>query len=565
MRRPPVQSDRSSANSKDPQMLVLGYHGTLQTDPAFLAAVGAATQGWPPQMEMLLEPFVANARLQLARRIPAGHTLVSGEPIPVRALIEILRQRLQEILTLPLADQLPPANASATLTEMDLTREFPALVPLLRKTVSEWVTATVTFLERLQRDQPRLAEWLDLGRLPPVESVSGTTSDTHPGGHAVLRVCFQGGICIYYKPRPVTGEWLWHKLLASIAEVEPTLRLPAARVLPGSSPARYGWMESLLPQGTAHRANRPLYHASSYWHAAGAVLCLAYHAGLTDLHLGNIIATPIGPAVTDAECLATPTVHDASMRGNDSNHTTVGQLLQSFIATGLLPIQAKFDLPDVSGLFGSAVPVPFLRLPHWSIDPHGSYHFGTAPAVLLDHGNMPAATSPLAVLPQLLAGYRHAAGALLQARKTLLVPYSPWRALLERSHAPRIVVRDTLTYALLLSQSLAPEHLRSQSLRRRALHRALQQQAVAGLPNSLLRAELQALLQLHIPRLSMLPGTRTLAGNSARPMAHRFSGTTPAQQIIRRMESLSAETLEAIHIPALLLGILQTRTSSNSQ
>jgi lantibiotic modifying enzyme len=234
------------------------------------------------------------------------------------------------------------------------------------------------------------------------------------------------------------------------------------------------------------------------------------------------------------------------------------------IATGLLPGRPSHNLPDTSGFFGVAAPVSFLHLPHWSQNPAGQFRLTNAPACLLNHANSPETTSPVLVLPQLLEGYRQAARALLQARKTLLAPGSPWRRLLERRHTPRIVLRDTLTYALFLSQSLTPGHLRSQHRRRLALRRALLQHGAAGLPSSLLRAELHSLLQLHIPRLIILPGTRTLASSAGRPLAHGFSHTTAARHVIRRIENLSAESLESTHLPALLLAVLQSRASSHS-
>lgn len=559
----PAAPDRSAPpNPEHPQLLLLGYQGTLQPDPAAIPHPAASGAALPPQMAMLIEPLLTTARLELSRRLSSSQGLLAGEPAPAHAPLGILQQRLQEILTLPLATQLATADRSITLTEPVLKREYPALAPLLRQAVSEWVTASVTFLQRLHRDAARLAEWLGVTRLPPVQSVTGTTSDTHPGGHVVLRVVFHDGTCIYYKPRPVTGEWLWRTLIESVAAVEPDLGLPAARVLPGS---QYGWMESLQPPAFARPPQNSFGDTSRYWRAAGVMLCLAYHVGLTDLHLGNLIATATGPAVIDAECLATPALHSTSIPNSHSGSTNVERMVQALIATGLLPGQPFHNMPDTSGFFGVAAPVSFLHLPHWSQNPAGQFHLTNAPACLLDHANSPENTSPVLVLPQLLEGYRQAAGALLVARKALLAAGSPWRGLLERRHAPRIVLRDTLTYALLLSQSLAPGNLRSMHRRRLALHRALQQHDAAALPKSLLRAELHSLLHLHIPRLVVLPGTRTLASSAGRPLAHGFAHTTAARHVIRSLETLSAESLESTHVPALLLAALHSRASSHSQ
>ncbi len=574
MRQSAVKSGCYPANAEDQKMLVLGYEGTLQPDPASFRMGGpdcdptaggvAVSGGLPPQMEMLIEPLLAKALLAFERRIPDGQRVFSGERIPVDALLELLRQRLQGILTLTVAAHLTTADDPATPTEHDLTQEFPVLGPLLQQAVSEWVAATAAFHERLQRDGSRLAAWLGVASLPPVESVSGTTSDTHPGGHLVLRIVFKGGRCVYYKPRSISGEWLWHRLLELIAEAEPALRLPAGRALEGGIASRYGWAESVLVRDSLDRGSGGLAGGVEYWHAAGAMLCLAHHVSLTDLHLGNVIATPNGPAVTDAECLGTSRFFDSPTAGNTREDTKCGTVLEALMDTGLLPGRAVQSMPDISGLFGSAGPIPGLGLPQWSLEPSGRYRLRVASAVLMDHGNTPGRESPLTVLPQLLAGYRQAAGVLLRCRKALIASGSHWRSVLEKDHAPRVVVRDTLCYSLLLSESLDPRYLRSGYGRQRTLRSALRADIPAIFPKALLRTELHSLLNLHIPRLIALPGTRTLASNSGRPLVRNFARCAPAEEVIRRMEELSAKSLEAVHVPALVLAMLRTVASSQS-
>jgi lantibiotic modifying enzyme len=561
MRKVAMQHDSSPPHAEKPQILALGYHGTLQPDPALHPANGASWIASPPQMETLIEPFLASAMHALDASIPEEQRTLSGERIPVDELLQVLRQRLQGILSLTVAAQLAAADKSATLTDRDLTQKFPALAPLLQQAVSDWVTALVTFHQRLQRDSMRVAQWLGLAGLPPIDSVSGTTTDMHPGGHVVLRVAFQGGRCIYYKPRAVTGEWLWHRLLTCAAEAEPLLHLPAGRVLEGSIPGRYGWMESVLPQNEKHYSSAPA-DPRHYWHAAGAMLCLAYHVSLTDLHLGNIVATLNGPAVTDAECLATPELSRAPAFGHSPDHAKFGTFLASLMATGLLPGRADHHLPDVSGLFGFAGPVTSLRLPRWSAEPDGQARLTMVPAALLDQGNTPGITSPLAVMPQLLAGYRHAADVLLRIRGALMASGSEWHSVLQRHHAPRIVVRDTLHYGLLLSRSLDPACLRSTCQRRHTLGSSLRENAPANFPTTLLRAELHSLLQLQVPRFLIPPGTRTLAGNSGRPLARNLARCAPAEEVTRRMEELSTENLETVHAPALLLAMLRAGGSA---
>lgn len=523
---------------EDGRLLVLGYQGTLR--PLQL-------QKLPPAMETLLERWLVEASILLNQHVSQGDRVFRGEPLPLDSLLPLLKNRLIGMVIQAVGGVGEPCTS-------DITREFPLLSPLIRSAIWEWVAAVTTFFQRLHQDQSRLASWLRLPALPPIESISGTASDTHPGGHSVLRVCFRGGGCVYYKPRPLTGEWLWHALLEAVARVDPQLALPASRVLTNDLSKRYGWAASVVAEESFGNATLPD-ATVDYWHAAGATLCLAQHGRLTDLHLANIIATSSGPVVTDAECFATPILHVPLARKSSQQQPLLSDAWDALLNTGLLPLKHPSGLPDVSGLFGHAAPVSGIRLPSWSLSSDGHYQLTSIGAELVDHGNAPTQTTPITVLPQMLNGYRHAAELLMRARRTLLAPGSPWRSVLEKHHAPRIVLRDTLTYGCLISQSLEPQYLRSFYRRRNSILAKLQSRTSHNLPFAIVRAELSAILQLHVPRLTILPGSRTLAAGSGRALAGRFTALTPAQSVLESIETLSPESTDNVHVPTLLAAI----------
>jgi lantibiotic modifying enzyme len=511
-------------------------------------------------METLLQPWLTQASQILTQCVPQQHREFQDEPVPLDSLMPLLKDRLIGILTQAVGVLgVEPDEPSAS----DLFREFPLVAPLIRNAVSEWVAAIATFLRRLHQDQSWLPAALQCPCLPPIDSISAAGSDSHAGGHSVLRVRFQSGGCLYYKPRSLTGEWLWHALLDAMARLDPQLHLPAARVFTGGANSRYGWAESLLPQENRFADGSEEYSTSAasasveYWHAAGAMLCLAQHVRLTDLHLANIVATPRGPAVTDAECFATPNLRPSRSGKSSQQPAPLSDALQAILSTGLLPSHRDSDLTDVSGLFGHAAPVSAVRLPGWSLSSRGRYQLTSLAAELVDHRNALMQTAPIAVLPQLLSGYRHASDLLMHARKSLLASGAQWGAVLVKLHAPRIVIRDTLTYGLLLSRSLEPQYLRSCYRRRNAILSQLQPRSGQNLPLALLRAELASILQLHIPRLTILPGSHTLATSSGRAIARRFPASTPARSVFESIETLSPESVENLHVPALLSALFE--------
>jgi lantibiotic modifying enzyme len=154
-----------------------------------------------------------------------------------------------------------------------------------------------------------------------------------------------------------------------------------------------------------------------------------------------------------------------------------------------------------------------------------------------------------------MSGYRHAAEVLMSARKALTGPTATWRLVLERAHAPRIVVRETLSYGLVLSRSVMPQHLGSSGRRRKVVSSALELKP-AELTRALLRAERRALLQGHVPRFILPPGSRALASDSGRPLVHRFAARAAAESVIESLETLSSSRLERVLAPALLASIL---------
>jgi lantibiotic modifying enzyme len=538
-------SEPSPAGGSRRGLLVLGYQGTLQPDPQHTKELAQPAQ----VAEHLLGSRLTAAQRDLKLRLSAGQHDCRGDCIDYGSLVEALRERLTGILIQVLALD-PDAN------EERLARQYLALPALLKAAAAEWVGAVATFHRRFHRDAGRLAAWLGDSVLPELESLTAARSDAHAGGHKVLRLLFRNGHSVYYKPRPVTGEWLWDGLVHAV-NAHSALRLPSAAALAGSN-GRYGWVASIEPHTGLSDWDKSSAQAAAYWRSAGATLCLAAHVRMTDLHLANILATCDGPAPVDAESLATPPILAESPTAGDSEPAIAG-VLDNLLATGLLPIPQAGDLPDVSGLFGRAAAVPGILVPHWSAASDGSRRLQRVPSALLDHGNAPPGVSSLEALPLLVSGYREAADALIRCRESLLAPVSPWRWTLERLHAPRIILRDTLTYGLLLSESLAPELLQTLQRRRIALRKALRRRDHGTTPDAVVRAETRNLLELHIPRFTALPASRELAGGSGRALAKRFFACSPAEGVLRAIAELSGESVREIHIPGLMLAILGQR------
>ncbi len=508
--------------------------GTAGLGPRRLLPVEGVRYATPdevhPALAAIIQPWVERARKLLRSRVTSEHYFFAGSPLPLRALEGQFTQRLTALLTQAFAAT--DGNFFA----------LAALDPLLRRATNDYVSATATFLDRLRCDQAML---FGSRRRCPIRSITGTDSDPHGGGHVVLKFVFADGSVFYYKPRPVTGEWLWSTLLQLVGACNASLAMPCSLILARGSRWQYGWAQAIpgaLDGG-------PL--SSTYWQRSGALLCLAQHMRMTDLHLGNVLQTNDGPAVTDAECLATP------YRGPEPGAFTDAR--KTLLATGLLPAAIVPGRTDVSGLFGRGGQVESLSLPGWAISRNGSWRFEPRDAEFTPPRAPGLGATPISVLPQLVEGYREAAATLIALREQLLRPCSTWRHVLEQDHAPRIVIRETLTYSRWISRSLAPVHLRSAAGRRRAIMATLRNESPPPSVPAILRAEAQALLAAEIPRFVIPAGTRTLASNLRHPVTSRFTACTPAQSVLSSLASLSPRSLDEVLVPALMHAALASR------
>ncbi len=533
--------------------LLLGTRGTFRADAAWCAAAKVAAVESaamrPPEMERVIAPMVAEAVQQLHRRVPREQCWFGGAAVPLEGLADGLGERMGEMLTLVVALE----ACDDVLDEPRLRRAVTTLTPLLRGVVADWVSATATLLERMHRDGGRLAAWLGVEEGVVVARMEETSSDAHPGGHRVVRIEFAGGGCVYYKPRAVTGEWLWHGLLGSVAGAVRGLGLPAAAVLAGGS-GSYGWMRSVggADDGDGGDDGGGDGGGEAYWRVAGAALCLARQVGLSDLHVGNVMATAKGPAVTDAECLGAPEERRWRRGGAAVEEGSLEAEVAGLVATGLLPCGGLGEGPDVSGLFGRETEVRGVGVPRWVMEQDGRCRVVIAPAVLVDHGNAAGAKSVLTVLPQVLEGYRAAAAGMMECRRELLRTGSGWRRVLEREHAPRVVVRETFGYARLISGSLEAGVVGSAGRRREMLMSGLRGAGAVRLPQALVRREMRALLELQLPRFVLLPGTRTLASGSGRQIVRGFVEANAAEMVVGRIEALSEEHVDGVEVPAVL-------------
>ncbi|HEU4559391.1 MAG TPA: type 2 lanthipeptide synthetase LanM family protein [Longimicrobium sp.] len=317
----------------------------------FSAAAGhpdpAIHPGEPIPFAAVVLPCVAVAR-DLVSASPHLRLLTPAARVQLeRALLRRLSRDWEEALGVErdafaaLADGTAPAwgNASARGDEAKETEDafvahlragglarllerLPVLARLAGTRVENWVAATTELLDRLAADRALLRRTFAGGRaLGRVCAVEAELSDPHRGGRTVSVLRFQSGCRVVYKPRPLAMDAAWQELLRWLNARGAG---PALRPLAVLDHGGHGWVE--------YAAAVPCLaeDAARFHERSGALLCLAYALGGSDLHAENVAACGADPVLVDVEML-----FGAATRASGGDAAAAHR--RSVLHTGLLP------------------------------------------------------------------------------------------------------------------------------------------------------------------------------------------------------------------------------------
>jgi type 2 lantibiotic biosynthesis protein LanM len=217
-----------------------------------------------------------------------------------------------------------------------LLADKPVLLRLITAVTTQWLDTSVEFVTRLHSDRNRIRARLQPGaQNDRVIGVDDGYSDAHRGGRTVLRVRFDDGRAVMYKPKDLRVDVAWHALLQRL-NIRAPVRLRAARVLACDG---YGWMEFV-----EHRPCDDLAGCRRYFRRAGAWLALLHCFAATDIHHENLIAAGDHPVPIDLETLLQGDPGgEASTPAELADQAARAVIANSVTAVGLLPSYRRSD------------------------------------------------------------------------------------------------------------------------------------------------------------------------------------------------------------------------------
>ena len=332
----------------------------------------------------------------------------------------------------------------------ELARVYPVAWRLMGKVVDHWCRAGREMLERLESDRARLWETFRWGAsddsVPLVESVSRALGDVHNGGRHVVSLRDRSGRWIVYKPRPMTQEAAYGRLLGWANDAGFSLPLLVPGVVDRGG---YGWMEYLEADTDADAGGR-----ARFWHRAGGHLALLRRIGATDLHVENLLAVGDQPVIVDLECMVQPLPHPALLPyEGETGRILVDSVLFTGLLPGALPARAGL-MVDLSGFGGAPSQVTGTLIPRWRDIGTDRMHLGEMMAETPPSTNRPrGGTGP--DIERLIRGY--------EEMDRLLVDGDP--PLDEFSDlTTRVVFRATAIYSRVVKSIVQPDVLADERL-----------------------------------------------------------------------------------------------------
>lgn len=464
----------------------------------FLAhALQSLEQGLSPLLAKA--PFhIEDASMLWARRLPSLLT-----PLFLRTLaLEVNIARMKGAL----CGETPEARFSDfvnRLCQPERRRaffcEYCVLARQVNRSLAHWVDFGIEVFSRLSEDWPEICRMFFPVKSPgALLAVEGSAGDGHRHGRSVLKLVFDGGEKLIYKPRSLSLDDHFQSLLVWFNDrLGDAPGLPPFRTLRVLDRGNWGWCEFIETRSCASQDE-----VQRFFLRQGGFLGLLYALQAIDFHSENLIACGEHPVLVDLEALFHPDDLDLST-GETHREPATRAWLTSVLRLGLLPERqdssedvAGFDISGLGDRSGQvmAEPVPVINR-IGTDEMHVAYErlaLETQNSIPVIDGVRVEAAHYLA---QILAGFEKMYRLILRYREELLA--GPMSAFAK--DPIRFISVPTLAYDRILKTSFHPDYLRDAAERERIVDRVWRHpRPEAGL-EQVFRAEKADLLEGDIP------------------------------------------------------------------
>jgi type 2 lantibiotic biosynthesis protein LanM len=416
-----------------------------------------------------------------------------------------------------------------------LLQEFPELFRLLSIQVDTFINYIDEFLYRLVADLSKIStRFNDDVPLQMIQEITPYLSDPHNNGRTVIRIIFEGGLKLIYKPKNLDLEATFIHFLGWLNIQKPLLDFKTMNILLG---ANYGWIEYI-----EHLTCTSKEEISRYYQRAGKLLFIIYMVEGIDCHFENLIAHGEYPVLVDTETLFHPRIINLPI---PRAHFDIDY---SVIHTGLLrrPFGQKIMCHDISGFTaGINGEKPNYAEIHWENINSDYMHQKKIEYTNETTKNLPLlhdqSISPMQYINEILDGFQDMYIFFMQHKSELICSDSPIHHF-QKKHS-RFIFRSTKYYRSLLLKSFEPKALRSYEARSnffKDLNHELRELSKQHPLWQLLEVEQLHLDIMDIPYFSVSSNTIMINGLS---LPSESFLTNPYEIVIERIKNLNSEEL----------------------
>ncbi|MFM2311235.1 MAG: type 2 lantipeptide synthetase LanM [Cyanobacteriota bacterium] len=420
-----------------------------------------------------------------------------------------------------------------------LFERYSVLSDLIAKTIELWVDSTQEFIQRLDVDLPALAltfaEGSSLGKL---QDINTALSDRHHGGRSVFGLTFSHGIEIVYKPKDLSLDVAFDRLLMWCNHQNILLPFRSLKILDRQG---YGWQEFVRQQPCIDQSA-----VQNFYYRSGMMLSLLFMLGAKDCEHQNVIASGEYSLLIDADSLLCP-----DLTGADEENQWFDD---SVLRSGFLPRWNGDDFTAHaldSSVLGNIFPKQTNSAREWQSINTDEMHLvpktivipAGKNAVILDRKTI----SPQSYLDEIVKGFQEMSQLFIDHRETLLSKESPLSALAKCKS--RFHLRPAITYGAMLDHALHPQSLSEHSEYSVLINRLLHHRVPNAIETSelsvsaqIFQAEVHALQQQDIPYCSICCNSIDLEIEPSKIIPH-FVDTPGYQQAIKKIRNFNPEKL----------------------
>lgn len=423
----------------------------------------------------------------------------------------------------------------------DFFSEYPVLARLLSITVQLWARNVSEMADALKADLPAIQKvFSDNREIGRVVAVRSSLSDRHNEGRTVTILEFENGLELVHKPRALGIEKAWFSLLEHLNKRGGDFRL--LKVLDRQG---HGWVEV-----ARHAPCDNSDEAKKFYSRAGMLLCLLYTLEASDCFYENVIACGGYPVLIDMETLMRP----ALRRGADmspADEVADDILFASVFRAGFLPFwEAGQDgiCVDISGLGAKAGQLTPYQKRLWENVNTDAVLLKHEPILVDSEKHLPhlngVSLTAAEYGEEIVSGFRHIYELLMELREELTAQDGLIDTLGRQEI--RILFHATRISGLLLKRLYAPRHMRSgveRSIETDVFSRFYLESSDKSRLWPLLKAEIDAMERLDIPRFTVFANSRSLYLPTGKTLENVFEDTA-LDRVRHRLSSLDRADME---------------------